>query len=117
MLEMTSLLKRNLHLLKTIRTGTPKLRKAVLKNCSNDLIKCLAECSHNVLEGNVPLPAKHRRPLLRYKKNVRLLGSRSTSLGRKRQILTSQSGGALATAVIVPILGLALSLLADRLKS
>jgi len=79
-----------------------------LKDCSkypsagDDLIKCICDCTLNVLKGNVRVPPKQKSKLKRHKKALRDLAKKKVSLKRKRQII--QKGGFLAPllSAVVP---------------
>ncbi len=110
----------NIQLLKIIGSvkQPTKLRKAILRHCDIDLIKCLSEISHNVLEGRLKLTPRQAGSLRRYRQSLRKLAAIKTKLPTKRRLLEQQSGGqagGLPVALLAPILGIALSLLADRL--
>ncbi len=106
---MTKRLKANLDELKVLRKAKPALRKGIIKTAHKDLICCLAECSHNLLNGNVKLSAKDKKALIKHRKHLRDLASKKVSLKNKRNILV-QKGGFLP-ALIAPILGIATSLI------
>ncbi len=112
-------LKQNLDLLKVLaRKSNPRLRKAILQHCDIDLIKCLAEISHNILEGRLQLNPRQSAKLRPFRNSLRALAGRRSGLPSKRQLLIRQSGGqtgGLPVALLAPILGVAISLLADRL--
>ncbi len=110
---MTKRLKRNLNLLKVLGGAEPKLRRSILTTCPNDLIKCLCDCCCNILAGKIKLSRKHKGVLCKHRKVIRQLTSKKVTLPHKRQLLVKQSGG-LPVAILAPILGVALSLLADR---
>ncbi len=107
---------KNLDLLKILsKSNSPKLRRAILQHCDIDLIKCLAEIAHNILEGRLKLTQKQSGKLRTFRKTLRQLAERRTKLPIKRNLLVRQSGAGLPLALLAPIVGVALSLLADRL--
>ncbi len=106
---------KNLDLLKVIsKTSNPRLRKAILQHCDIDLIKCLAEIAHNILEGRLKLTAKQSGKLRPFRTTLRQLAGTKTRLPTKRNLLVRQNGAGLPIALLAPIVGVALSLLADR---
>ena len=107
--------KSNLHLLKALSGPNPKLRRAILQNCDSDLIKCLAEISLNVLEGRIILSKKQAAKLRPFKQTLRLLAGKKAKLGTKRTVLVKQSGGALPAALLGPLLGIAISIVTEKL--
>lgn len=111
---MACRLKKHLDLLKVLYTAPPRLRKAILQCVHNDVIKCLADCSHNILVGTIKLSGNQRVGLRRLKKKVRLLAGRKTRIGTKRKTLV-QTGG-LSLALLAPIIGIAASLIGQALQ-
>jgi hypothetical protein len=89
--------------LKILRDAKPALRKQILNKCNKEFVKCLCECAHNVLKGNVPLTPAQKQKLSRHKKNLRQLALKKTAVTKKKKIL--QSGGFLG-ALLTPILSL-----------
>ncbi len=111
-LAMAARLRKNIDLLKVLSKAKPKLRQAILKNLGTDTIRCICECAHNVLNGNLRLSPKQRKDLLKYRKPLRELASKRGSLTRKKKVLIQKGG--LVTAVLGPLLAVAASLLAER---
>ena len=85
-----------------------KRRKSYLKNCDRDLIDCICECCKNILLGNVQLTQTRYNKLRKYKKALRKLSTRKTSVKTRRKLL-QQSGGFLG-ALVPTLIGLASSL-------
>ncbi len=111
---MAKRVKKHLHTLKLLKTAKPKLRKSLLAQSDNDLIQCLCECCHNVLNGNIKLSPKQKKALSRHKKHLRNLTTKKLSLKKKRHLLV-QKGGFLP-ALLGPIIGIASSLIGGLLN-
>jgi hypothetical protein len=111
---MARRLRANLDELKVLKKAKPKLRKNIIKAAENDLITCLAECSHNVLNGNIQLSNKDKTALKKHQKALRELAKRKLSTSKRRRILI-QKGGFLP-ALLGPILTVATTLLTDLLS-
>ena len=79
------------HHLKFLSTCDRKHCAHLLKNADNELINCICECALNVLRGNVPLDAKQKKNLQKYKNQLRQLTSNS-SLHKKKTIVQKGSG-------------------------
>ena len=109
----TKRLRKNIPLLKVINTADPKLQKAILKNINGDTLRCICDCCHNLLNGNIHLTPAQRRKLVAHKKLVRTLADIKAPLGQKKRLL-QQKGGAIG-AVLTPLLAVAASLLVDQL--
>ncbi len=108
---MTTRLKKHIGLFKVINEANPRLRKVLLKHIDNNALRCLCDCAHNLLNGNLPLSPRQLKQLKRYKAAVRQLGSKGLSLKNKRTVI--QRGGIIG-AILTPLLTLAVSLLADK---
>ena len=102
---MSARVKRNLPLLKMLTTSKPAATKAILTDPV--LIRAICECCHNVLKGNVPLTPRQKKRLARYKKKLRQLSDRKTSIKRKRKILQTGGIAPLVAALLPAILPLA----------
>lgn len=111
---MTKRLRANLDELKVLRKAKPKLRKSILRAAENDLITCLSECSHNVLNGNVQLTKKDKQTLKKHRKTLRELAKKKLSTAKRRSILV-QRGGFLP-ALLAPILTVATTLLSSLIS-
>ena len=116
--EMGSLknIERNADVLSVLARSSPKLRTAIVKNCSDECIKSMCEICHNVLRGNLPLKStkhlrKHRHVLRRIdacciKKKHSSGYSVHTSKARK---IFSQNGGIFPVlTALLPLMGKAL---------
>jgi len=77
----------NYHALQVLKTVDPKLRKAILANCKNELLKTLSECSLNLLRGNVKLTQCQKRKLLKHIVLLRKLADRHVSLSAKNKFV------------------------------
>ena len=100
--KMSSLVKRALPLLKLLVNSNPKLKKAVIKYATPDVVKAISEIVLNMLKGVIKLSSRQKRRLTRYKKEFRSLGKKSVSVFKKRKLLNQKGGGA-ALAALLPI--------------
>lgn len=64
-------LARQKELLQVLRTATPKLRAAIIKNSDNQTVKALVEIVVNLLKGNIPLTNKQKSNLEKYRNKLR----------------------------------------------
>ena len=108
---MAKRLRNHIDELKVLKKANPSLRKNYLKLANKDLICCLCECSHNILNGNIKLTSAQKKKLTRHSQHLRLLAKKSVPLKTKRNILI-QKGGFLP-ALLAPILGIAASLISS----
>ena len=105
---MSTCLKRNEPILRLLHRLKPRVVRAVMREAPPDLIKTLCECILNTLKGNIKLNSAQRKKLLRYKNILRILGTKKTSLKKRKAYL--QKGG-LVGALLGPVLGVLGSLL------
>lgn len=86
-----------------INKAKPKLRKAILKNCSSSFILTISEICYNVLNGNCNLSDKTLKRLKKYKNLLRFLASNSKSLATKRTRLV-QNGSDFLPLLLQPLI-------------
>ena len=106
--KMSAVVKRALPLLETLVDANPKLKKAIIKYVSPDLVTAISEIALNMLKGIIKLTPQQKHRLSRYKKEFRSLARKNVSVGKKRKLLVQKGGSALLAALIP----LALSFLA-----
>jgi len=105
--KMSLLVRRALPLLKVFVDANPKLKKAIIKHASSDLVTAILEIALNMLKGVIKLTPQQKHRLSRYKKEFRSLAKKNVSVNRKRKLLVQKGGGA-GLALLLP---LAISLL------
>lgn len=111
---MSARLKKNIALLNQINKANPKLRKAILENAPKEVIDCIIDCAHNVLQGNVVLTPLQKQRLGKHKKVVRLLGTKGASYKVKRDLVVQKGG--FVNALLTPLLIAALPLFTEWLS-
>ena len=84
----------------------------MLKGADKGLLKCLSECAHNVLQGNVPLGVTQKKKLKKYKKELKLLRKKTSKEKDKKKAL--QKGGFLP-ALLAPIVTSVLAPLVSKI--
>jgi hypothetical protein len=89
---MSKRIKENSHALNVIRTATPKLRKAILSACNNDLINSISECCLNVLKGNVTLTPCLKSKLKEHKMALRQVADRHVKQANKKRLILQKAG-------------------------
>ena len=79
-------------LLKVLSHSKPKLRKAILQNCDNDLIHTICDCVYNIVKGNIPgLDKKYIKKLLPHK-NTLIKLTNKIPLKEKKKTLVQKGG-------------------------
>lgn len=98
------------HLLYVLKSANPNLRKAILKNAPKHVIDALSEICLNTVVGNVKISPKIKAKLSKYRKVLRDLSDKRTTLAKKRKLLV-QKGGFLGIILSTLLSGLVGSLL------
>ena len=95
-----SRLRPHLPILQTLATPhySPKLKREVLRYCSNDCILKICEIVYNILKGAIRLTPTQKRQLAPRKHTLRQLVQRQPVKNR-RALLVKQKGGALTTHI------------------
>jgi len=100
-------LKKHSSTLQLQHKAKPGLRKAIITNVDEQLIRCICDCALNVLHGRVPISQQHKNCLSKHKQSLRKLVDRKNFLKKKRKVI--QVGGflgALLSAVIPTVASL-----------
>jgi len=95
-------IKSNFHHLQVLKTAKPQLRKAIIKNCSSELVKTISECVLNVLRNNLQLTACQKKRLQKFKGPLRALADNRVSISSKKRLLNQRGG------FLVPLLSVIL---------
>lgn len=102
-------LRKHAPILNAMHKGSPGMRRSLIDQGPPELVTTIGDCCRNVLNGNVPITANHKRKLRRYRQALHLLSQKRVSVKRKKKIL--QRGGFIGTllsAIAAPLLGLIL---------
>lgn len=101
---------KNLPVLKTLATASPKFRRMILENGNLQLIKAIVECIENVLKGNIPIKEACFKKLKNHKSALRAVSKAPNKLSHKKKVII-QKGGAFLPALLLPVI----SVLAEKL--
>lgn len=85
-------LKANKPTLLVLKNADINLRKAMLKNVDNNVIKSIIEIVLNTLRGNHKLTSRTKSELEKYKKELRCISCPKRSLSSKRKVLVQKGG-------------------------
>ena len=99
---MSAVVRRALPLLKTLVDAKPKLKKAIIKYASPDLVMAISEIVLNTLKVLIKLTPQQKQRLSRYKKEFRSLAKKNVSVNKKRKILIQKGAGA-GIAALLPL--------------
>ena len=107
-------LKKHASTLKLLHKAKPSLRKPIISNGNNELIRCICECALNVLQGHAPISQQHKNCFSRHKKGLRKLTDRKVSLKNKQKIF--QKGGFLGPllSAVIPTVASLIAGLASK---
>ena len=97
---MSARFKRNAFCLWLLANVDPDLARVIINKGNENLVKRLCECARNILKGNAPLKKSQKGRLRRYKKDLKILIQRNTSLHERKRIL--QKGGFVG-ALLAPL--------------
>src|SRR5215469_2539513 len=100
-------IKSNYHALQVLKTANPKLRKAIIANCKNDLVNVINECALNLLRGNVKLTGCQKKKLCKHRGLLRRLADRRVPLSAKKKAIVQRGG------FLLPLLGAVLPTIAS----
>ena len=84
-------LRKNGPTLRLLQKAPTPLQKRILEKASSELIGCLCDCAHNVLQGNVEISHHHEQKLKQHKTKLQKLADRKVTLKTKQRII--QKGG------------------------
>ena len=84
-------LRKNGPTLQLLQNASKPSRKRILDKASPELILCLCNCIHNILQGNVTLSRHYKQKLRQHKTKLRKLTHRKVALKTKKQLV--QTGG------------------------
>ena len=108
--KMSKRMKGSLPYLQVLVKFKPKLRKILIDNVPESVIKAICECCLNLLKGVIPLTSPQKHCLARHKTHLCVLANNKVSRKKKKQYL-NQKGGNLLTALLSPVLGVLSSFL------
>lgn len=94
---------KNAAILRVLLHLNSKERKNLINACDRDFIKCVCECSYNILNGNVPLNNKEKSNLAKHANILRKLVQSDKGIANKKKIII-QKGGAFLPNLLTPIL-------------
>ena len=105
-MKKSPLIKKHGSMVMNMMQATPQTRKKLVKDSPSEVIRCVSECCHNVLKGNVHLSSAQKKKLYLSRQHLRRLASKSISVKKKKQIL-NQKGGflSLLAPALLPLLG------------
>ena len=89
--------------LKVLQKCNHSMRCAIIKSAKKDLIHTICECVLNCLNGNITLNESDKAYLKRYKRRLRQLLRKQSSLKQKKHIIC-QSGGSFLPIILSSIL-------------
>lgn len=99
------LIKKHGAMVLAIAKAPKKYRTKLIKDAPNHVIKCICECCHNLLKGNVILTSDQKRKLYPKREHLRQLASKSISVKNKKKII-NQTGGLLPFLLpLLPLIG------------
>ena len=105
-MKKTPLIKKHGSMVMAMMQATPQTRKKLVKDSPSEVIRCVSECCHNVLKGNVHLSSAQKKKLYPNRQHLRRLASKSISVKKKKNILNKKGGFlSLLAPALLPLLG------------
>ena len=83
-MKKSPLIKKHGSMVMAMMQATPQTRKKLVKDSPSEVIRCVSECCHNVLKGNVHLSSAQKK-LYPSRQHLRRLASKSISVKRKNK--------------------------------
>lgn len=94
-------------IIKAFPKMSAKMRKKLVADADNDLIKTVSECCFNLQKRKVPLTSDKHKKLSKYKKLIRLLSNVKNSIVKKKKALNQTGAGfflPLLFSVLTPLI-------------
>ena len=91
-LKKTPLIKKHGSVVMAMMQATLQIRKKAVKDSPSEVIRCVSECLHNVLIGNVHLSSAQKKKLYPSRQHPRRLASKSISVKKKKTNFKSKRG-------------------------
>lgn len=110
-----SRLRRNISIIKSLNSLSPKQFKAVIQNSDKDLLFCLSNIIRNVNTGAIRVSPAVLKKLRRFRKDIYQLCTKRLSLKKRKHILV-QNGGAIFSTLLPIILGSLIGLVTRKRK-
>ena len=98
-------LRKNGPTLRLLQKAPAPLQKRILDKASHELIRCLCDCAHNVLQGNVEISHYHNRKLKPHKTKLRKLADRKVALKTKPRIIQKGRFLPILLSALSPVIG------------
>ena len=83
-MKKTLLIKKHGSMVMAMMQATPQTLKKLVKDSPSEVIRCVSECCHNVLKGNVHLSSAQKK-LYPSRQHLRRLPSKSISVKKKNK--------------------------------
>ena len=80
-------LQKNGPTLQLLQNASTSSRKRILYKASPELIRCLCDCAHNILQGNVTLSRHYKQKLRQHKTKLRKLANHKVALKTNKQLI------------------------------
>jgi hypothetical protein len=80
------------HNTQVLKSADPNLRKAIIANCNQEILKSICDSALNVLRGNIPLSACRKRKLRTYQDRIRKVADKSVYLSAMRKVINQRGG-------------------------
>ena len=90
--------------LRLLQKAPAPLQKRILEKVSSELIRCLCDCAHNVLQGNVNISRHHKQKLKPHKTKLRKLANCKVALKTKQRIIQKVGFLPILLSALTPVI-------------
>lgn len=100
---MTKRMQRNINWLKALHCCSKAEKEQILKAAKPEAINAICDCIQNVLGGNIPISAQHKKQLQAKKVVLRKLVNRKSKVPERKKLLV-QHGSGFLNSILKPVL-------------
>ena len=97
-------LRKNGPTLQLLQNASTPLQKRIQDKASPELIHCLCDCTHNILQGNVTLSRHYKQKLRQHKTKLRKLADCKVALKTKKQLIQTSGFLLLLLSALAPVI-------------
>ena len=97
-------LQKNEPTLQLLQNASAPSQKHILEKALPELICCLCNCAHNILQGNVTLSRFYKQKLRQHKTKLRKLADRKVALKTKKQLVPTSGFLQLLLSALAPVI-------------
>ena len=97
-------LRKNGPTLQLLQNASAPSRKRILDKASPELICCLCDCAHSIIQENVTLSRHYKQKLRQHKTKLRKLADCKVALKTKKQLIQTRGFLPLLLSTLAPVI-------------